>query len=458
MPRLALEISHVPDGLEVVTPDGSRFVRCEPGQSIDVGLSHGSAVSIRGDVAALSRLYAGGWGGRRVLWFHVAPDGEWTLEQVGVGRLVRVNGHEGPPLDVLQPGDRLEPAVGLVFTLIDLDVLTVGAGEPRELLDSVAAAPWDESRWHVLADWLIEQQAPHALLAAYELKLAQGTNDPEVIGEYVATRRARHRLSNDLRVDQLVWKCGYLVACSVWLGPRDPREPERLLRAFAAPQFGALSRLTIQCSGAESPARLEGVLNVLPSTVRTVGLQFNAPAQLATLIALRVRPPQATTVRLHLADPLGQFQRLVDELVGAGWTTIDFEATRLTDRASELTALVERHPHTTFLLGGTYLHGRDALALTAPNVVWASREHDAMLVDVESGAALPLSQGRQGFAWGLPLAPFAQGWTVPDRDRLLATGDTVTGSIGRRYLYLSGPNLNDVYRVWLSEWAASKPE
>ena len=41
--------------------------------------------------------------------------------------------------------------------------------EPEPLLDAVAANPDDTSAWHVLADWLLEQGAPHAILAAYDL-------------------------------------------------------------------------------------------------------------------------------------------------------------------------------------------------------------------------------------------------------------------------------------------------
>lgn len=457
MRRYALEIVHVPDGLGVVTPDGSRVVRCEAGASFDVGLSHGSAVSIRGNAAALESLYEGGWGGRRVLWFHVDHDGSWSVEQVGAGRLVRSNGAPDAAVDFLRPGDLLEPSRGLVFALIDLEALSPPMGEPPEMLDAIAEAPWDDARWYVLADWLIEHQAPHALLAAYELKLAQGTNDPDVIGEYSAIRRVRHRLNTDLRVDQLVWKCGYLVSCGIWLGPHESRETERLTRAFRAPQFAALSRLSLQLTGAESRERLEDVLAVVPSTVRTVGLQVAAAVPSATLAAVRARPARATTLRLHLTEPVGDLARLVDQIVGAGWRTIDFEGTRLAERSAELAPLAEQHPGTTFLLGGTAVGGHDARRLTLPNVWWASAQHEAMLVDVQTGAALPLSQQRQGLAWGLPLAPFAQGWTVPDRDRLLASGDTITGSIGRRYLYLSGPNLNAVYRDWLDTWAGGDP-
>lgn len=451
MPRYALQLDEVPAGVQVVTRDGGLVLTATPGESLEVGRSRDAQVSLRGEAPLLERV----WGARGSLWLHLGADGRWVFEQPEGEPALNLNGAPVGRRGRLDAGDRLEPVPGLVLRVVDLDVHH-SRFEPKALLEQVAEDPADETRWHVLADWLIEQQAPHALLAAYELKLEQGTRDPELIGQYVEARRARHQLFTDLRVDHLAWKCGYLVSCSLWLGPRDHDEPARLARAFTAPQFGALSRLDLQCSGTESRARLEAVLGVVPSTVRVLGLQFNAPATLTSLRALRVRPASAKTLRLHLADPVGQLARLISELAQAGWTTFDFEATRLADRVDELAAVVRLHPELTFRLGGTSIGGHQVASLRLPNVQWVAPGHDAMLVDNATGAAFPLTQGRQGFAWGLPLAPLGSGWTLPERDQLLSTGDTITGSVGRRYVYLAGQPLNDVYLAWLDAWAAAQ--
>jgi hypothetical protein len=240
-------------------------------------------------------------------------------------------------------GDRLALSRALVFELVSADRL-LEPEPPVALLDAVAERPLDEGRWHVLADWLIEHEAPHALMAAYELKLRDGTNDPDLLGEYASARRQRHVLS-ELRFDHVTWKCGYVVACSLSLGPRDRAEPERLARGLGSAQFGAVSSVTLQCNGTESGARLETVLAALPKTVRVVGLQFHSAVPIASLMALRVRPAKAHTLRLHLADPVGPLSPLVDVLVASGWQTLDFEATRLTDRAAELRVERSRHGH-----------------------------------------------------------------------------------------------------------------
>jgi uncharacterized protein (TIGR02996 family) len=444
--RLALELERLPDGVSV-TPlrEGERYVPL--GGEFHIGREPSCELMVHVEPAQWDAFCRGGWGGRRNC--RITLDGErWFVQHLGHGGLIRVNGQPMPSHGrrELVHGDQLEPSLGFVFRVIDEGVPTLR--EPADLLDAIAEAPRDLSRWHVLADWLIEHQAPHALMAAYELKLSHGTNDPDLLGDYAAIRRQRHVLG-DLRHDHVSWCCGYVVSCSVWLGPRDQHEVERLTRAFAAPQFAALSRLTLQCNGTESAARLEGVLGALPKTVRAVGLQFNAPAPIASLFALKTRPPRAHTVQLHLAEPVGPLAPLVDVLVASGWQTVDLEATRLTERRGELKALAARHPGTRFVLGGASLPGQAAVELRAPNVVWTTAEHDALLVELGTGAAFPLSRARHGFTWGLPLRPLGDGWTVSADDGLLSPGDRVHGA-GRSFVFLSGPDLDAQYRAWLA--------
>ncbi len=446
MPRLALEIVRVPEGVSVRTPDGSSRVACEPGEHFFVGRSEDCEVCVSGAEPAMAALVADGFGGVRTMRFRCELDGRWEVDHLGHDGFISVNGHGVGHRQALAVGDRVSPGGGLLFTLIDLDAPS--RLEPPELLDAVAEAPADEARWHVLADWLIEQQAPHALLAAYELKLKDGTNDPDLLGEYAATRRRRHTLLDDLWVDDVVWKCGYVVRCSLWLGPRDYGERVRLTHALSAPQFAALSELVLQCNGTESAARLEVVLHALPRTVRTVGLHFAGPVSFSALQALHARPPKAHTVRLHLSDPIANLTALVDLLVASGWKTIDFESTRLTDRSSELLESCRRHGSTRFLLGGTSLASGSVLRLARENVGWSGPDHDALLIDRRTGAVWPVSRTRRGSARGLSLTPLGNGWTTPNRAELLSSGDRFTAG-DREYVFLSGSTLDALYLEWL---------
>ncbi|MDP3499229.1 MAG: hypothetical protein Q8S33_02820 [Myxococcales bacterium] len=454
MPRLALKLVQSPPGVTVSFREGGTALLGRAGV-FTIGIDERCDILVRVEPWAWDDFCRDGWGGRRNTGLAVDDDGRWTADHLGHGGRIFLNGEElVRPTTPLVLGDRLAPSRALIFELVDADQPLAGSEPPAELLDAVAERPLDEGRWHVLADWLIEHEAPHALMAAYELKLRDGTNDPDLLGEYASARRQRHVLS-ELRFDHVTWKCGYVVACSLSLGPRDRAEPERLSRGLGSAQFGAVSSVTLQCNGTESGARLETVLAALPKTVRVVGLQFHSAVPIASLMALRVRPPKAQTVRLHLADPVGPLAPLVDVLVASGWQTLDFEATRLTDRAAELRELVERHPTTRFMLGGTSLSASVARSLDRPNVDWVCDEHDAVLVELETGAVLPLSRRRHGFAWGLSLVPFADGWTTPDGVRLFASGELVRGA-GRQFLFLAGPSLNRLYREWL-EAAARTP-
>jgi hypothetical protein len=446
VPRLALKLVQTPVGVTVSFSDGGTALVGYPGR-YTLGIDDRCDIFVRVEPSAWGAFCGNGWGGRRSCALTVDDTGLWTAAQLADGGAILINGEPLKGPTALSPGDRLAPSRELIFELVSADGPPGLREPPAELLDAVAERPLDEGRWHVLADWLIEHEAPHALMAAYELKLRDGTNDPELLGEYASARRQRHVLS-ELRFDHVRWKCGYVMSCSLSLGPRDRAEPERLARGLGAAQFGALSSVTLQCNGTESGARLEAVLAGLPTTVRVVGLQFIAAVPIASLMALRVRPPKAHTVRLQFAEPVGPLSPLVDVLVASGWQTLDFEATQLTDRAAEVRELVHRHPTTRFMLGGTSLSGAVARSFDRPNVDWACHEHDAMLVDLETGAVLPLARSRHGFSWGLSIAPVGDGWTTPDGVRLFTSGELVRGA-GRQFLFLAGPSLSQLYRDWL---------
>jgi uncharacterized protein (TIGR02996 family) len=446
VPRYALELVEAPSFVTVTFRGGASRLEVGPGRYV-LGLVEEADVRVQcATPADWERLSAGGWGGRKNTIIEVSDEERWTVSHAGHGGLGPfVNG------EVMRPsrreffaGDRLAPAEGLVFRLVEVAPLR----EPPELLDAVADAPDDLGRWHVLADWLIEQQAPHALMAAYELKLEEGTNDPDLIGDYAAVRRARLTLPTDVFLSALTWRCGYVVSCSLGLGPRDRYESERLTRGLGLPQLSALSQLTILATGTESAPRLEAVLGALPRTVRTVGLHFSGAVPMPVLGALHRRPPKARTVCLQLAEPLGPLRPLVELLAAAGWTTIDLGGTRLTERVGEVATLVRSHPSVTFVLGGTSLPADSVPTVEGPNVRWAPSDADALAVDVETGALWPISRARAGFVWGLPLEPLGREWLFRGPGHVLASGDTFRGA-GRRYVFLRGDSLDAAYRAWV---------
>jgi uncharacterized protein (TIGR02996 family) len=453
VPRYALELVEAPPFVTVTFKGGASRLEVGPGRYV-LGLVEDADVRVQcATQADWKVLSMAGWGGRKNTILSVSDAERWFVEHAGHGgRGPFVNG-EGLALAPreLFPGDLLAPADVVVFRLVEVEPVR----EPPALLDAVAEAPDDLGRWHVLADWLSERQAPHALMAAYELKLEAGTNDPELIGDYAAVRRARLALPTDVHFSALTWRCGYVVSCSLGLGPRDRYESERLTRGLGQPQLSALSELTILATGTESAPRLESVLGALPRTVRTVGLHFSGAVPMPVLGALHRRPPKAHAVRLQLAEPLGPLRPLVELLAAAGWTTIDLGGTRLTERVGEIATLVRSHSGVTFVLGGTSLPADSVPTVEGPNVQWAPSDAEALAVDVDTGALWPISRARGGFVWGLPLEPLGREWLFRGPGHALDSGDTFRGA-GRRYVFLRGDSLDAAYRAWVERALAER--
>ncbi|MDX2008947.1 MAG: hypothetical protein SFW67_02095 [Myxococcaceae bacterium] len=453
MQRFALELVSAPPGVQVTFRGGASRLEGLPGGRYVIGRVLDADVVVSVEAEAWDELVKGGWGGRKHAFISVAEDGRWELEHSGHGALGPfVNGEPLRGRRALTVGDEVAPSRALVFRLVEVDVVE----EPAALLDAIAEDPDDLGRWHVLADWLIERGAPHALMAAYELKLEQGTNDPDLLGDYVTVRRARQHLPTDVFFHPLAWRCGYVISGNLSLGPRYPHELDRLSRALALPQLAALSKLTLLAQGTESATRLEGVLAAIPKTVRTVGFHFGGAVPTAVLSALHRRPEKAHTLRLQLADPLGPLRAVVEVVAAAGWKVLDLEGTRLTDRVTELAMLVQRHPGLTFVLGGTSIGADDVTTLEAPNVRWAPPDADALAIDEVTGAVLPLCRGRSGFVWGLPLEPLGDAWLNQSTGAVMASGDRFLGA-GRRYVYLQGRPLDEVYRAFVARRVAGTP-
>jgi uncharacterized protein (TIGR02996 family) len=225
VPRYALELVRAPPGVTVSFQGGVSRLEGAPGAHFALGRVPDVSNEVRPDTGAAWReMVKQGWGGLRSAFCSVDQAARWYVEHAG-------HGCAGPCVNgasirtdrrvALSPGDELAPCLNIVFRLVEVEA---PLPEPLGVLDAIAAAPDDAGRWHVLADWLLERQAPHAVMTAYELKLDEGTNDPELIGDSAAARRARQRLPGDVAFRSVTWRCGYVVSCEVQVGPRDPDE------------------------------------------------------------------------------------------------------------------------------------------------------------------------------------------------------------------------------------------
>lgn len=444
MARFVLQLVQAPQGVTVRFPEGANSIECQAGRAIVVG--QGDACDVQIDGREVEALVEEGFGGL----LRLSGDGtSWMAEHLGSAGWLTINGRLASGQERVFGGDLLSIGRELVFALVDLDRPSALEHEPSELLDAVAADPDDWSRWHVLADWLNERHAPHALLAAYELRLRDGTNDPELLEEYAATRRRRHALG-DARIDRVRWRCGYVVSCELVLGPRDPLEPDRWQRTLAGPQFRALSSVELWCQSPASAARIEGLVRALPKTVRAVGLRLETQGSASVVRALAQRPENAHTVRLRLGRSPGPLQAALELLAASGWTAIELDGTSLAGRLGELRPAIARNEGVRFMLGGTELEAVQARSLNEPNVMWSAPHHDALIVEVGTGRVVPVSPLEPSrFAW---LGRLGDSWVV-DGDRPLRSGEAISVA-GKTYVFLDGAGLDAQYRAWLAQSAA----
>ncbi|MFT3836209.1 MAG: hypothetical protein QM723_04325 [Myxococcaceae bacterium] len=323
--------------------------------------------------------------------------------------------------------------------------------EPAEILDAVAADPGNDQSWHVLTDWLLENGAPHAILARYDLELDKGTRDPDLLGDYVEARRVRHQVPNvpGVVTDSLRWRCGYLFELSVCCDhtPKlDDRQAE-LETMFGAPVFRVLSRVIL--SGARRNLSVqftaEQVLPALPKTVRRIsvtGIHRNEPMPEALV---QHRPPKAQRLDLpgyRLDDGL------ILSLARAGWSYLNLDRSTVQLRPQTL----ERLEGCTLMLGGAGLTKEVARSLDGPKVRWLPPGVTEALLDDE-GRLTPLDHELPSLSVaGQGFVPSMHQWmvTVGGVYRQLAGGERLPARGGAGWLeYHQGEDLEDWYRAWL---------
>ena len=278
--------------------------------------------------------------------------------------------------------------------------------EPQGLLDAIADDPDALGPWRVLADWLLEREVPHGLLAAYELKLETGTNDPDLLGTYAEQRRIRMQPPREggLGWGDATWRCGYLTRLVLLVARYRDVDWEAF---FAAPALRTLSWLQLTVRGArferamvpenvlgglerrnavDKRQTLEAVLRCAPSTLRRISVFAEGPLGLeagALEPLLHVRPG---VKRLDLA--LGEVPvEPLASLCASGYPLVNLDGTKLDlGMATRLAQVAAGR----LVLGGTGLSGREALAVDRPEIAWCAPDVKAALV-AENGQLFPLS-------------------------------------------------------------------
>jgi uncharacterized protein (TIGR02996 family) len=197
----------------------------------------------------------------------------------------------------------------------------------RALENALAEDPFDESRWIVLEDWLLERDDPRAELVILE---KQGANTGPVLRKLASALLGDHHESLNETLYQRDWRAGFLRECQ-YTGGTDalrsflhapassllraftltthPGEVERTVGAFIQRRcVRSLQRLTLSSWNHDGSDRripcagLQGMVQLRHLILRTVMVQV-APV-LPKLHALTLAPMRTSVVAL--TDQLGQ--------------------------------------------------------------------------------------------------------------------------------------------------------
>lgn len=265
--------------------------------------------------------------------------------------------------------------------------------EPQALLDAIADEPEAVGPWRVLADWLLEHGAPHAELAAYELKLEDGVRDLELLDAISVARQERLQPPRGVGLSwgEASWRCGYALRLVVALDLRyrDLDWPA----FFAAPQLRLLRwlQLTIRSErpAAQVAHALEQVLRHAPTTLRRISVFSFQPGAVTweALGPLAQRPAKVQRLDLALGLAGDATVDAVQRLIDAGYPLVNLDGTFPSPEGAA--ALVARGG-TRLRLGGTNLTRAVARALDGPKVVWCAPDVRAALVR-DTGQLVPLS-------------------------------------------------------------------
>lgn len=291
--------------------------------------------------------------------------------------------------------------------------------EPQALLDAIADDPDALAPWRVLADWLLEHDAPHAVLAAYELKLEDGTRDPELLDAIATARseRAQPPRGVGLSWGDATWRCGYVTRLVVGLGLRYRDLDWDAF--FDAPQLRMVQWLQLSVLPDRAPVEiaetLRRVLDVAPPTLRRLSVFTQDPrAQtLAQLEPLVRRPERVRRLDLALGLAGNATVEAISRLGDAGYPLISLDGTTLSPEGA--LALRDRHG-LRLRFAGTGLTRAVARELDGPRVAWCAPGVKTALVR-DTGVLVPLtnhaSPSLHHPAWRRrELFPTSTGWRV----------------------------------------------
>jgi uncharacterized protein (TIGR02996 family) len=266
--------------------------------------------------------------------------------------------------------------------------------EPQYLLDAIADAPDALAPWRVLADWLLEHGAPHAVLAAYESRLEDGTSDLELMDAIAEARQARARPPSGVGFiwSDATWRCGYITRLVVSLGLHYPEFDWQAL--FDAPQLRMLQWLQLKVAprrrNPQKTARtLRRVLAVAPSTLRRISVftQGSGALTLAELEPLTERPERVRRLDLALGPAGVATVDAIARLGDAGYPLISLDGTTLLPEGA--LALRDRHGRR-LRFAGTGLNRAAARELDDSRVAWCAPDVNTAIVR-DTGELVPLT-------------------------------------------------------------------
>ncbi|MCC6336402.1 MAG: hypothetical protein IT380_20750 [Myxococcales bacterium] len=291
--------------------------------------------------------------------------------------------------------------------------------EPQALLDAIADDPEALGPWRVLADWLLEHGAPHAVLAAYELKLEEGTNDPDLLQTVSEARRDRAQPPPGIGLSwgDASWRCGYITRLVVALGLRYRALDWQGF--FAAPQLRMVQWLQLIVRSGRHPgdvrASLEQLWPLLPSTLRRLSVfTFDpGPVTVDDLAPMLVRPRGVKRLDLALGLAGRETVDAVERLLDAGYPQVNLDGTFPSPES--VGRLIERAGRKVWL-AGTRLTRAVARELDGPLVAWCAPDVRAAVVR-DSGVLVPLSNNGSPQlhhpSWRQrEFSPTSTGWSV----------------------------------------------
>lgn len=278
---------------------------------------------------------------------------------------------------------------------------------PDAILDGIAARPDDVGAWEVLTDYLLERDAPGAVLARCDLELLRGISNPDLLGALAEARAQRPKLPFEPYGGfDALWRCGYVVRLQ--LSTRIPGE--QLAQLLAAPALAGLHHLRFEDLTAREGGRAffeelggQSIAQRMTQLAAAVTPHLRRFSLYLQERAMPLLPPDATQVLEALTAGLPKKVQRVDlsfsqltepslEALGAlarRVQELNLDGTRLTTLSLEsLQALVDGAPRCTFFFGGTWRSERE---LIHPRVRWLTPEVVAWLEHEEKGVVIPLS-------------------------------------------------------------------